>query len=307
LTTIKEIFSPIVGKTQMLRLYVRWLARNMEEREEVVSFDHSATVRELCVHALDNVLKVRACPEECVMKWGNTFMNTWFDEKVDVFFNTNNDTFTIICPASAEWIPYDDVKRSDAFKLVTSPDTFWEKNLVKNEDIHCVRGLLTDDECESFIAQSELLGYAPINYDPNYRSNTRVIVFSEELASGLFARLTLCKSIQTEFDGWRMCKVNPQFRFCKYTPNQLFAKHLDGCFVESESEKSFYTINIYLNEDFDEGATRFYLTDDPIVIQPKTGMAVIFNHQTKSYLHDGQAVSEGCKYLLRTDLMFTKE
>lgn len=67
-----------------------------------------------------------------------------------------------------------------------------------------------------------------------------------------------------------------------------------------------YTVNIYLNDDFEGGATRFYLNrDDVIPLRMPRGSAVIFRQLPfREYLHDGARVESGYKYLMRTDVMY---
>ncbi len=88
-------------------------------------------------------------------------------------------------------------------------------------------------------------------------------------------------------------------------------------------EMSVFTLNIYLNEGFGGGGTRFYLNckenaqaynieeagEVTHTVTPKQGHALIFNHCNKGYLHDGEPldvtnteVKE--KYLLRADLIY---
>lgn len=56
---------------------------------------------------------------------------------------------------------------------------------------------------------------------------------------------------------------------------------------------------IYLNEDFVGGETSF----DELNIVPKTGMAFCFIHEQK---YVGNPVSQGFKYVLRSDIMYQK-
>ncbi len=86
---------------------------------------------------------------------------------------------------------------------------------------------------------------------------------------------------------------------------------------------SIYTLNIYLNDGFEGGGTRFYMNckenakvynveeagEITHTVSPKQGHALIFNHCNKGYLHDGEplnvtntVVKE--KYLLRADLVY---
>jgi len=119
-----------------------------------------------------------------------------------------------------------------------------------------------------------------------------------KLANALYERLApfLPLEIKDEKDHtWRRCGLNECFRYCRYKKGQLFRKHTDGNFVRSDSEASIFTVNIYLNgqPDFEGGATRFFLNQKDSekvtnALRPKSGDALVFNHSTKCYLHDGE-------------------
>ena len=56
-----------------------------------------------------------------------------------------------------------------------------------------------------------------------------------------------------------------------------------------------------MNEEFEGGCTRFYKNDKIVYnVQPKTGRALIFRQPPGGeYLHDGEQVKSGNKYLFR--------
>jgi hypothetical protein len=60
---------------------------------------------------------------------------------------------------------------------------------------------------------------------------------------------------------------------------------------------------VYLNDDFVGGETKFYLDDGTprLDVKPERGMALVFVHRQ---LHEGAAVVQGRKYVLRTDVMY---
>jgi hypothetical protein len=64
---------------------------------------------------------------------------------------------------------------------------------------------------------------------------------------------------------------------------------------------------IYLNEGFEGGETRFYLPryngdTSKVSVVPETGMALCFVHELA---HEGAAVIQGRKYVLRSDMMYS--
>ena len=69
-----------------------------------------------------------------------------------------------------------------------------------------------------------------------------------------------------------------------------------------EEQVSFVTLHVYLNEEMDGGATTFLGTPN-VEVKPKTGMALIFEH---NIFHEGSLLNDGLKYTLRTDIMFVE-
>ncbi|KAF8651910.1 hypothetical protein AX16_004555 [Volvariella volvacea WC 439] len=116
---------------------------------------------------------------------------------------------------------------------------------------------------------------------------------------------------------WRLVGVNPRLSFLKYGPGHYFKPHCDGL-VELPSssdaggtptspappQKSFVTIHLYLNEDGEGGATRFWTPDKKhhLDVFPKLGRVLIF--QQRMLVHSGEEVTKGLKYTMRSDLMF---
>jgi len=66
---------------------------------------------------------------------------------------------------------------------------------------------------------------------------------------------------------------------------------------------SYATLNIFLNDDFTGGETIFYEKDKRTITEkckPKSGRGAFFYSQQ---FHEGAKITNGYKYLLRTDLM----
>merc|ERR1711982_86347 len=102
-------------------------------------------------------------------------------------------------------------------------------------------------------------------------------------------------------------RVNSCFRCLRYSSGQAgFAKHRDGQSVV-DGEISRVTVQIYLNEGFEGGATRLCHVDDAedvlrgIDIVPRTGMALVFD---QGIPHKGCSVHGGTKYTARTEIMY---
>jgi len=100
--------------------------------------------------------------------------------------------------------------------------------------------------------------------------------------------------------------LNERFRFLRYDPGEEFKTHLDGSYVRPDgSEKSFLTLQLYLNEGFVGGETTFVAnySEARVPVVPETGMVLIFEHHL---WHKGSKLIEGRKYVIRTDIMYKK-
>lgn len=104
--------------------------------------------------------------------------------------------------------------------------------------------------------------------------------------------------------------LNERMRFLKYQPGHFFAPHQDIRFVrgpdcgDKAGETSYITVQLYLNEKFKGGATRFLCGKRHYDVKPKVGSVLIFDHDL---LHEGSKVTGGIKYSVRTDIMFTPQ
>lgn len=161
----------------------------------------------------------------------------------------------------------------------------------------------SERECDDAILWSEQHGYeeAKVQIDgkqvmmKNVRNNSRITFLDQQFADRLWERI---RPFVVEHLGNRIAiGLNELFRFYKYEPGQRFKRHMDGSYVRNESEASYFTLMIYLNEDFEGGETTF----DEHTIVPKKGQALVFEHSQR---HAGEPILSGVKYVLRTDIMY---
>lgn len=238
-----------------------------------------------------------------------------------------------------------DVRQSHQCKTTNMPIAPVDKERLplRKEEIKCLNGdgfllynILSPAECEHYMKESDGVGFDDlVGYKKNYRDSSRVTSFSTELSDLIFERIrpflptevNVPKEKEMEMTAafgtagkWNLKNMNECWRFCRYAPGGLFAPHLDGCFVRNISERSFYTFMIYLNKGFEGGATNFlkndtelsmvdgkYVSDDSNIVEqvfPEPGMALIFMHP---HMHEGAVLKSGNKYIMRSDIMFTRE
>ena len=198
-----------------------------------------------------------------------------------------------------------------------------------------IHNALTEEECAEYIKRTEKIGYDEAKtFQHMYRNrdNDRCMVDDKELAGKIYKRLV--KVIPDQMPkGWKKYGLNERWRFCRYEKGQHFGAHVDGDFARSYTERSFLTLMFYLNSSkqvdpingqFNGGSTRFFKMsyyntlyrgsnnntnieskDIEFAIKPEAGLAVMFMQGVNGrLLHDGEEVTDGLKYIMRTDIMY---
>jgi prolyl 4-hydroxylase len=172
-----------------------------------------------------------------------------------------------------------------------------------------VERALPDELCDALVAriEAEQPAVAPITtaagpvLDTRVRNNERVIFDDAALAADLFARTRAC--LPASLDGGTLVGYNERFRGYRYRNRQRFAPHFDGAYYRAATaegrEGSQITALFYLNEGFVGGETK--LLDYEVVIAPRKGSVLFFEH---AMLHEGCAVTDGTKWVLRSDAMY---
>ncbi len=175
------------------------------------------------------------------------------------------------------------------------------------ENIECkvFHNILSPEECQEWIKDSESLKYEPALISDNGKQvlDTGIRTCERVFIDNDISKLKLLEDrIDLSCLPGTGHILNPRLRFLKYYPGHFFRKHYDGDYMGIEGKHSEWTIQIYLNDDFEGGHTVF--TEDhgrwKVPFKPKTGSVILF-HQ--SLLHEGSEVTEGIKYSVRTDVL----
>ena len=178
-----------------------------------------------------------------------------------------------------------------------------------------IPGLLSPDTCKQLIDSSEASGYSEARIytamgavtKKNRRNNSRLEWRDTALANNLWNRL-VGVGMTAALDGsggYSPHRLSETFKFYRYTPGQYFGWHRDGSLARGMTEKSFYTLLFYLNDNFEGGTTDITdRTGSVQIVKPLTGTAVAFEHHL---WHQGAPVTSGAKYLLRPDVLFKRK
>ena len=176
--------------------------------------------------------------------------------------------------------------------------------------------VFTKEECDEWIRISEEKGYemALVNIGggkqiaaEGTRKSDRCIIDSVELADKIYQRIT--QYLPNEWKGYEKVCLNERLRFLKYHPGGYFVPHLDGQYQRPDgSERSFITVQFYLNEGFEGGETTIFPGNPWVVrhhegipVLPKIGRILIFQHDIS---HEGSLLISGTKYTIRIDVMY---
>lgn len=173
--------------------------------------------------------------------------------------------------------------------------------------------VFTEEECEKYIKDSEKRGYelALVNVGggrqvkaTDVRNSSRNIWDSKEEAERILGRIR--KFLPEKWKGRKLVELNERLRFLRYDPGEYFKPHLDGSYIRDSGERSYVTVQIYLNEGFEGGSTTFLDSysgekDSGVEVVPKTGSVLVFQHDI---LHEGSELIKGRKYAIRTDVMY---
>ncbi|KAJ5290371.1 uncharacterized protein N7443_010624 [Penicillium atrosanguineum] len=115
--------------------------------------------------------------------------------------------------------------------------------------------------------------------------------------------------------------LNPNIRIYRYSAGQFFAQHYDESnalnFLPLGAAKSMparttWTLLIYLTTCsggetvFLPEPTRADRNPEPITVVPEMGMALFHRHGDQCMLHEGKEVTNGEKWVLRSDLVVSR-
>jgi len=216
------------------------------------------------------------------------------------------------------------------------PITTTEEEIILQNRISVIHQVLAPSDCQNIIESLES-GLERASTATHLRSNQRQPFSSPMLSSQIYSQIRqfLNPIILTEDDNqqtgngykltgvWEPSYIDSNWMFSKYNPGTHFGPHYDGATVKNIGERSLQTIIIYLNVGCVGGATNFFDDNkqgmDPIdnnnlfvgskdfvirSISPTQGSALVFHHYL---LHEGELLTEGNKYILRSDIFYKRE
>jgi len=154
--------------------------------------------------------------------------------------------------------------------------------------------LLTPEECQELLALCETNGYE--QRESPRRHNLECFVWRPDIAQQIVARLN-SKIREESLMTFRISETSSQLQCYRYRKGDLVAPHSDASVQVNGGEWSAFTLVIYLNDEFDGGATGFPALG--IQLSTPVGHGILFK---QSLAHEGMKVLAGEKHIVRTDV-----
>jgi len=197
-----------------------------------------------------------------------------------------------------------------------------------------LRNALSVAECCQLILAAEHMQYAPDTVDG---IEGVVWLGDETIMDPIFERLRhlMPQTLSTH----ELRGVNARLRLFRYSPGAVYRPHIDGAWPGSGvlpsgeytddafngTQHTKLTFLVYLSDGFTGGATTFFLpkicsgepgerstavnvnTIEARSVRPMQGSVLCFPHGSAlgSLVHEGSAVHEGTKYVIRTDVRYS--
>ncbi|KAH3282851.1 hypothetical protein KXW56_008563 [Aspergillus fumigatus] len=175
-----------------------------------------------------------------------------------------------------------------------------------HDQIYLIRNFLPSSLCKTY---AFFLASLPLTTTPSkpkkgeaVRVNDRFQIqdadFAERLWSGTALRELVSGAVDEDQDGdgqprsnreiWggEPLGLNANIRVYRYSRGQFFAQHRETVFYPEPT-----------------GANR---NPEPIAVAPEVGMALLHRHGERCLLHEGREVTEGEKWVLRSDLVVAR-
>jgi hypothetical protein len=196
----------------------------------------------------------------------------------------------------------------DAVLLQKTESTITSETLTFPGYIQVLKNVLSPYECQELINATEAHGFKRASlytdifgkeYFSDTRKSERCIVDSPQFVAALEERLR--PYLPAEFRSGKLKGINERLRFLKYTAGDEFKPHVDGSYTADDGAISRITILIYLNADYTGAYTEFAGESDWMSVVPESGMIVL---QDQSLLHRVPPLLTGCKYVIRTEVMY---
>lgn len=187
------------------------------------------------------------------------------------------------------------------------------ESLLRDDFMIQVPGCLMRQEAEKFVAAAEAVGFQHSTsrgpaYGEAFRDNHRIQFSDQAFADHLWQATGLAELVGgLEDEDGTAVGLNPNIRIYRYNAGQRFGRHIDESNELGGGRFTQYTLLIYLSS-CGGGETVFYGSRNRklATVVPAPGLALLHKHGDCCLEHEGALVTGGCKYVLRSDVVFKR-
>ncbi|WP_299588659.1 2OG-Fe(II) oxygenase [uncultured Microbulbifer sp.] len=220
----------------------------------------------------------------------------------------------------------------------TAPSLIQRREVVGVPGAFQLLNVFSNDECQRLIEITENIGYLPdaaVSLPREVRHNDNLTWVVDAVSERLIWER--CSPLMQDpshyFEGRQPVGLNQRFRFYRYGVGDYFQFHTDGAWPGSRiiddrlisngfpDRFSEMTFLVLLSEDFNGGATRFRVNaEDPyqqpnrhsmkdIDVRTPAGSVLCFPHGMHPLhrIHSSTPITQGTKYIIRTDVLFLQD
>eukprot|EP01113_Clastostelium_recurvatum_P032326 TRINITY_DN4139_c0_g1_i2.p1 TRINITY_DN4139_c0_g1~~TRINITY_DN4139_c0_g1_i2.p1 ORF type:complete len:540 (+),score=116.92 TRINITY_DN4139_c0_g1_i2:92-1711(+) len=196
--------------------------------------------------------------------------------------------------------------------------------------------VLSRTQCKQILAAAEQVGFTPdapvagaAGEQTSILAHNLFWLADHDILTNIMERCS--PHLPLEVNGGALAGLNARWRVYRYVPGAVYRPHIDGAWPGSglhaetgayeydlyKDRRSKLTFLIYLNEEFEGGATTFFTPAaaegkmNSWPVRPRTGCVVCFPHgEAKgALLHEGSAImpsttTGSTKYIIRTDVLY---
>ena len=181
------------------------------------------------------------------------------------------------------------------------------------DHVLALSNVLSPDECHEQITRAQLAGFDAQAYGQRRASDVRRRAVRDDANSAAWLWERIAPHLPplerfyrppvepdppvSSLSAFAPVGLNPRLRYYRYEPGERFPRHFDIAYEETPTRRSFLTLIVYLNEEYEGGETRF----GDLAVNARAGMAILFPHELR---HEGCEVLAGAKCVLRSDVMY---
>jgi len=189
---------------------------------------------------------------------------------------------------------------------------FPEPEYFQNVDCVALPMFLTPQECSKIINFAESQGFTT-QHRHRVLNMAWTDIVDPFFAESMWSLCGLGWFLRTiTIDGMVPCGLNDVIRIQKFVQNGNFGRHIDQNVHRADGKVSKYSLRIFLNgsaDEFEGGLSVFHVPFqmDPVVLQPETGLAILYPQGDMCTVQEETEVLFGYKYVLRADVLFCKK